>query len=184
MNEICPAHRYAFLVDPQNATVRGNIYIVYLAFKFVFIFSRLFLFPFSCFCQFVSHCQYLFVFVFVFAFFSVTRSLTRALKIIGLTLLIEKLPDRPKKIQTRRYTHPASKPTIKPSQRSARLHTIHDVPTETTQQHEWCVCRRSSFGIMIFCENPACPIKWFHMDCMGIQTAPVGDWLCPNCNNK
>lgn len=47
---------------------------------------------------------------------------------------------------------------------------------------QWCVCRQPSFGQMIFCDNPTCLIKWFHMDCVKIQVVPEGNWYCQNCN--
>ncbi|XP_031633603.1 inhibitor of growth protein 5-like isoform X2 [Contarinia nasturtii] len=112
----------------------------------------------------------------------VTRSLTKALKIIGLNVLTKQ--ELPQKIRVRRVTCPAFTP--KPKKRSTRLQTLPDYKTtQTSVAHsnkmKWCVCRRESFGNMIFCENPQCTIKWFHMDCMKVTTIPEGDWFCQNC---
>lgn len=110
-----------------------------------------------------------------------TRSVTRALKIIGFTLPIPTLPVRPRKIQTRRNTCPLPI-TPKPKHRSVRAHSIQSNFTSNQSPNLWCICRRSSFGNMIFCENPSCLIKWFHMDCLGMgNTVPSGDWFCNNC---
>ncbi|XP_055309110.1 inhibitor of growth protein 4-like [Sitodiplosis mosellana] len=108
----------------------------------------------------------------------VTRSLTRALKIIGIVLPTESLP---KKIRQRRNTCPLPRTTIKPGRRSARSHTLQ-IDCSPLPPNEWCICRRSSFGNMIFCDNPTCLIKWFHMDCLGMgNTIPSGQWFCQNC---
>jgi len=31
---------------------------------------------------------------------------------------------------------------------------------------------------MIQCCNHKCPGEWFHLQCVGLQVAPVGDWFC------
>ncbi len=36
-------------------------------------------------------------------------------------------------------------------------------PNEPT----YCTCNRVSFGDMVACENDACPIEWFHYECVG-----------------
>lgn len=36
--------------------------------------------------------------------------------------------------------------------------------------HSTCTfCRRISFGSMVACENPDCPIEWFHFECVGLK---------------
>lgn len=45
----------------------------------------------------------------------------------------------------------------------------------------FCYCRRSEFGEMIACDNPACKIEWFHFGCVGLTTAPNNDWYCDDC---
>ncbi|EDX04919.1 GD22064 [Drosophila simulans] len=38
-----------------------------------------------------------------------------------------------------------------------------------------------SYGEMIGCDNPDCPIEWFHFACVGLTTKPKGKWFCPKC---
>lgn len=37
---------------------------------------------------------------------------------------------------------------------------------------------------MIACDNPNCPIEWFHYECVGLLEPPVGQWFCPPCSVK
>lgn len=48
----------------------------------------------------------------------------------------------------------------------------------------YCTCRRGFFGQMIACENPKCPIEWYHLGCVGLKTVPRGDWICAICQKK
>ena len=34
---------------------------------------------------------------------------------------------------------------------------------------------------MIGCENDDCPRQWFHLNCLGMDVAPEGDWYCREC---
>ena len=54
-------------------------------------------------------------------------------------------------------------------------------PTEPT----YCYCNRISFGEMIACEHPECPIEWFHFECVGLtpDNRPKGKWYCNECRN-
>ena len=45
----------------------------------------------------------------------------------------------------------------------------------------YCTCRQVSFGKMIACDNPDCPIEWFHFQCVGLTKTPKTDWYCPRC---
>lgn len=47
----------------------------------------------------------------------------------------------------------------------------------------YCYCKRISFGEMIACEHPDCPIEWFHFECVGLtpETRPKGKWYCKEC---
>ena len=45
----------------------------------------------------------------------------------------------------------------------------------------YCTCSRPSFGEMVCCDNPECAIEWFHYDCVSLDAAPDGVWLCPIC---
>ena len=78
------------------------------------------------------------------------------------------------------------------------LHTLSDdnAPTtstssdnmQTTSESDdgakvWCFCKQDkSYGnMMIGCDNPACPIQWFHLSCLKLEQhqVPKGKWYCP-----
>lgn len=48
---------------------------------------------------------------------------------------------------------------------------------------KYCYCKRISFGEMIACEHPECPIEWFHFGCVGLtpENRPKGQWFCKEC---
>jgi len=50
-------------------------------------------------------------------------------------------------------------------------------PNEPT----YCLCHQVSYGEMIGCDNPDCPIEWFHFGCVGLTIKPKGKWFCPKC---
>ncbi|GAA5995556.1 uncharacterized protein JCM10292_005247 [Rhodotorula paludigena] len=50
-------------------------------------------------------------------------------------------------------------------------------PNEPT----YCYCKRVSFGEMVACENENCPREWFHYECVGLKSAPKGEWYCDDC---
>ncbi|XP_063952123.1 inhibitor of growth protein 3-like [Lytechinus pictus] len=61
---------------------------------------------------------------------------------------------------------------------------------DTTQTYDWtfdpnepryCLCNQVSYGEMVGCDNPKCPIEWFHYGCVGITNPPKGKWFCPQC---
>ena len=41
----------------------------------------------------------------------------------------------------------------------------------------YCYCKRISFGHMIACEHPECPVEWFHFECVGLtpENRPKGE---------
>lgn len=45
----------------------------------------------------------------------------------------------------------------------------------------YCLCRRTSFGDMIACDNKLCEVEWFHFACVDIRIQPKGKWYCPVC---
>jgi len=51
-------------------------------------------------------------------------------------------------------------------------------PNEPT----YCLCNQVSYGEMVGCDNPSCPIEWFHYGCVGLTDAPKGKWYCPDCS--
>lgn len=53
-------------------------------------------------------------------------------------------------------------------------------PNEPT----YCLCNQVSYGEMVGCDNPDCPIEWFHYGCVGLTDAPEGKWYCPRCSGR
>eukprot|EP00210_Caulerpa_lentillifera_P005888 g5630.t1 len=47
----------------------------------------------------------------------------------------------------------------------------------------YCFCGDVAYGRMIRCDNPNCPIQWFHFQCLDENgfDPPDGNWLCPQC---
>ncbi|XP_050220340.1 PHD finger protein ING1 isoform X1 [Mercurialis annua] len=50
-------------------------------------------------------------------------------------------------------------------------------PNEPT----YCFCQQVSYGEMVACDNPNCPIEWFHFGCVGLKEQPKGKWYCSDC---
>eukprot|EP00795_Rhopilema_esculentum_P001978 gene1978-17523_t len=48
----------------------------------------------------------------------------------------------------------------------------------------YCLCNQVSYGEMVGCDNPECPIEWFHYGCVGLTEAPEGKWYCPTCSAR
>lgn len=38
----------------------------------------------------------------------------------------------------------------------------------------YCYCNNISYGEMVACDNDACTKEWFHLECAGLDKAPVG----------
>ncbi|KAI8590156.1 hypothetical protein BDZ88DRAFT_415724 [Geranomyces variabilis] len=45
----------------------------------------------------------------------------------------------------------------------------------------YCICRQTSHGDMVACDNPTCAIEWFHYACVGLIHPPKGKWYCSAC---
>ncbi|CAL4220145.1 unnamed protein product, partial [Meganyctiphanes norvegica] len=63
-------------------------------------------------------------------------------------------------------------------------------PEQTPENPDWsydpnepryCTCNQVSYGDMVACDNPKCPVEWFHYPCVGITAPPKGKWYCPRC---
>ncbi|KAF9815930.1 hypothetical protein SFRURICE_009828 [Spodoptera frugiperda] len=55
-------------------------------------------------------------------------------------------------------------------------------PTQETRESEYCYCGKDiPDSPMIGCDGPNCQFSWFHYTCVGVITAPKGDWFCPTC---
>ena len=52
------------------------------------------------------------------------------------------------------------------------------------EEPTYCYCNGPDKGKMIACDNPACPLEWFHVRCLGIRYIPKGKWYCPECEDE
>lgn len=57
---------------------------------------------------------------------------------------------------------------------------VLDMPVDPAEP-TYCICHQVSFGEMVACDNPECPVEWFHFACVGLTTNPRGKWFCPLC---
>uniref|UniRef100_A0A3B5QRX8 Inhibitor of growth protein n=1 Tax=Xiphophorus maculatus TaxID=8083 RepID=A0A3B5QRX8_XIPMA len=57
---------------------------------------------------------------------------------------------------------------------------VLDMPVDPNEP-TYCLCHQVSYGEMIGCDNPDCPIEWFHFACVDLATKPKGKWFCPRC---
>lgn len=55
-----------------------------------------------------------------------------------------------------------------------------DMPVDPNEP-TYCICHQVSYGEMIGCDNPDCPVEWFHFACVGLTSKPKGKWFCPRC---
>lgn len=58
---------------------------------------------------------------------------------------------------------------------------VLDMPVDPNEP-TYCFCHQVSYGEMIGCDNPDCPIEWFHFACVGLTSKPKGKWFCSNCS--
>lgn len=73
---------------------------------------------------------------------------------------------------------PARIPTLPLS--IAHASDVLDMPVDPNEP-TYCICRQVSYGEMIGCDNPDCPIEWFHFACVTLPSKPKGKWFCPRC---
>lgn len=53
---------------------------------------------------------------------------------------------------------------------------------EEERAKKYCVCGEDKPGTrMIGCDNPECPVEWYHCGCVGIKRKPKGEWYCKKC---
>jgi len=57
---------------------------------------------------------------------------------------------------------------------------VLDMPVDPNEP-TYCLCHQVSYGEMIGCDNPDCPIEWFHFGCVGLSAKPKGKWFCARC---
>lgn len=80
-----------------------------------------------------------------------------------------------KKAQAKRRCSRGIRTSKAKSKRAAKSKDRNDV---------YCWCQEGEYGEMIACDNVACPIEWFHFECLGLTAAPAGRWLCPDCEES
>lgn len=59
-----------------------------------------------------------------------------------------------------------------------------DVDDEGGDDKKYCICQNVSYGDMVACDNEDCPYEWFHWNCVGVKSDPLGTWICPVCTPK
>ncbi|XP_033620646.1 inhibitor of growth protein 5 isoform X2 [Fukomys damarensis] len=57
---------------------------------------------------------------------------------------------------------------------------VLDMPVDPNEP-TYCLCHQVSYGEMIGCDNPDCPIEWFHFACVDLTTKPKGKWSVWGC---
>lgn len=62
----------------------------------------------------------------------------------------------------------------------AHASDVLDMPVDPNEP-TYCLCHQVSYGEMIGCDNPDCPIEWFHFACVDLKIKPKGKWYCPKC---
>jgi hypothetical protein len=65
---------------------------------------------------------------------------------------------------------------------SVRIGIAADVAVDESEP-TYCRCGGPSHGLMLRCDNAACPIGWFHFDCVGLSARPQRGWWCYGCND-
>ncbi|KAK5968948.1 Inhibitor of growth protein [Trichostrongylus colubriformis] len=55
-----------------------------------------------------------------------------------------------------------------------------DMPVDPNEP-TYCICHQVSFGQMVACDGPRCKNEWFHFQCVGLTSSPVGKWYCDDC---
>ncbi|WWC93491.1 hypothetical protein V866_000326 [Kwoniella sp. B9012] len=58
-----------------------------------------------------------------------------------------------------------------------------NIPADPNEPR-YCYCNQVSYGQMIGCENEECPLEWFHLTCLGLESPPQGKWWCNICRPK
>ncbi|XP_041912827.1 inhibitor of growth protein 5a isoform X2 [Alosa pseudoharengus] len=71
-------------------------------------------------------------------------------------------------------------PEFSDSLLSVQPSDVLDMPVDPNEP-TYCLCHQVSYGEMIGCDNPDCPIEWFHFACVDLTTKPKGKWFCPRC---
>ncbi|ODV92931.1 hypothetical protein CANCADRAFT_1529 [Tortispora caseinolytica NRRL Y-17796] len=58
-------------------------------------------------------------------------------------------------------------------------------PSTLEANESYCLCGQGSYGEMVACDYPKCKREWFHLECVGLKSAPTTKkWYCPECKHK
>lgn len=62
----------------------------------------------------------------------------------------------------------------------------NSIEPESMEEDEkpYCTCHKPMKGDMVVCDNPECPIEWYHCSCVGLKGAPRKKWLCQLCTKE
>ncbi|RXK37170.1 hypothetical protein M231_05539 [Tremella mesenterica] len=55
-----------------------------------------------------------------------------------------------------------------------------------TDTKRYCLCQQVSYGEMLGCDDDECEVEWFHLACLGLDSAPSSTepWICPMCTER
>ena len=81
--------------------------------------------------------------------------------------------------QVKRWSFAAHKCHILP----INIEIVKDSNWNPERESEFCSCGKNVDAPMIGCDGPNCELQWYHFDCVGITSAPDGDWFCPTCDS-
>lgn len=60
--------------------------------------------------------------------------------------------------------------------------TADDEDSRMDEKQRYCYCQGPEEGEMVGCDNPDCKYEWFHLKCLGFDSAPTSTfWYCPDC---
>ncbi|TMW67147.1 hypothetical protein Poli38472_012263 [Pythium oligandrum] len=103
----------------------------------------------------------------------------------------DSLPTKRRKSSTGGYGHtlPSSRSRSVTKSSSSSSSTQHNKKNKKKRKTRlYCVCKGSSFGDMIACDNKTCVDRsnWFHMSCVGLDPRrdPPETWYCPSCQDN
>ncbi|GCB74891.1 hypothetical protein scyTo_0020834, partial [Scyliorhinus torazame] len=90
--------------------------------------------------------------------------------------------DLKEKLESSDYDSSGGRGNKKYSDSVLKMHPsdVLDMPVDPNEP-TYCLCHQVSYGEMIGCDNPDCPIEWFHFACVDLATKPKGKWFCPRC---
>ena len=70
------------------------------------------------------------------------------------------------------YFHPPKLPSVEKTNKNMSI---------VLNEPLYCLCRQPAHGLMMGCDNSECQIRWFHFECVGLNTKPTRKWYCPSC---